>query len=143
MRAIAIIPARMGSSRFPGKPLAKICGVPMVGHCFYRTQMCDELSGTYVATCDQEIYDYVTSIGGNVVITSLSYPPDESPEVASVFVKIILAASVLEPVPEVRTIVEIRTGSNSLTQNSPVFAAASNVHSPVPELNTFTSLVLD
>ena len=69
MRAIAIIPARMGDSRFPGKPLAKICGVPMVGHCFYRTQMCDELSGTYVATCDQEIYDYVTSIGGNVVLT--------------------------------------------------------------------------
>ena len=42
----------------------------MVGHCFYRTQMCDELSGTYVATCDQEIYDYITSIGGNAVMTA-------------------------------------------------------------------------
>jgi 3-deoxy-manno-octulosonate cytidylyltransferase (CMP-KDO synthetase) len=73
MRVIAIIPARMGSSRFPGKPLAKICGVPMVGHCFYRTQMCDELSGTYVATCDQEIYDYITSIGGNAVMTANSH----------------------------------------------------------------------
>ena len=65
MNVIAIIPARMGSSRFPGKPLAKICGVPMVGHCFYRTQMCEDLSGTYVATCDREIYDYIMSIGGN------------------------------------------------------------------------------
>ena len=73
MRVIAIIPARMGSSRFPGKPLAKICGVPMVGHCFYRTQMCDELFGTYVATCDQEIYDYITSIGGNAVMTANSH----------------------------------------------------------------------
>ena len=70
MKAIAIIPARMGSSRFPGKPLAKICGVPMVGHCFYRTQMCDELSGTYVATCDQEILDLVQSYGGQAIMTS-------------------------------------------------------------------------
>ena len=45
----------------------------MVGHCFYRTQMCDELSGTYVATCDQEIYDYITSIGGNAVMTANSH----------------------------------------------------------------------
>ena len=70
MKAIAIIPARMGSSRFPGKPLAKICGVPMVGHCFYRTQMCDELSGTYVATCDQEIYNYIESVGGKAIMTA-------------------------------------------------------------------------
>ena len=70
MNIVAIIPARMGSSRFPGKPLARICGVPMVGHCYYRTQMCTELSGTYVATCDQEIYDYITSIGGDAVMTA-------------------------------------------------------------------------
>ncbi|MDG1737046.1 MAG: 3-deoxy-manno-octulosonate cytidylyltransferase [Paracoccaceae bacterium] len=70
MKSIAIIPARMGSSRFPGKPLAKISGIPMIGHCYFRTQMCDELYKTYVATCDQEIADYVTSIGGNVIMTS-------------------------------------------------------------------------
>jgi 3-deoxy-manno-octulosonate cytidylyltransferase (CMP-KDO synthetase) len=70
MKAIAIIPARMGSSRFPGKPLAKIHGIPMVGHCYYRTQMCKELFNTYVATCDKVIYDYIKSIGGNAVMTS-------------------------------------------------------------------------
>ena len=67
---IAIIPARMGSSRFPGKPLAKIHGVPMVGHVYFRTRMCSLLSETYVATCDQEIYDYVVSIGGKAIMTA-------------------------------------------------------------------------
>lgn len=70
MNIIAILPARMGSSRFPGKPMAKIHGIPMIGHCYYRTRMCKELSETYVATCDQEIYDYIESIGGKAVMTS-------------------------------------------------------------------------
>jgi 3-deoxy-manno-octulosonate cytidylyltransferase (CMP-KDO synthetase) len=73
MKSIAIIPARMGSSRFPGKPMAPICGVPMVGHCYFRTQMCADLSGTYVATCDQEIRDYVESIGGEAIMTSATH----------------------------------------------------------------------
>jgi len=60
----------MGSSRFPGKPMAKIHGIPMIGHCYYRTSMCEDLLETYVATCDNEIYDYILSIGGNAIFTS-------------------------------------------------------------------------
>lgn len=70
MNVVAIIPARMGSSRFPGKPMAKILGVPMIGHCYLRTRMCENLSDTYVATCDKEIYDYIESIGGSAIMTS-------------------------------------------------------------------------
>ncbi len=70
MNIVAIIPARMGSSRFPGKPMAKIHGVPMIGHCYFRTRMCKTLSQTYVATCDREIYDYIESIGGKAVMTA-------------------------------------------------------------------------
>ncbi len=73
MKAIAILPARMGSSRFPGKPLAMIHGIPMIGHCYYRTRMCKELDETYVATCDQEIYDYIESIGGRAIMTADSH----------------------------------------------------------------------
>lgn len=69
-RIIAIIPARMGSSRFPGKPLAKILGMPMIGHVYKRTVMCNKLAETYVATCDNEIADYVYSLGGKVIMTS-------------------------------------------------------------------------
>jgi 3-deoxy-manno-octulosonate cytidylyltransferase (CMP-KDO synthetase) len=67
---VGIIPARMGSSRFPGKPMANILGVPMIGHVYYRTKMCSFLTETYVATCDIEIYDYIKKIGGNVVMTA-------------------------------------------------------------------------
>jgi len=67
---VAIIPARMGSTRFPGKPMAKIHGVPMVGHVYFRTKMCSLLRETYVATCDQEIYDYISSVGGKAIMTS-------------------------------------------------------------------------
>lgn len=70
MRAIAVIPARMGSSRFPGKPMAPLHGVPMVGHCYFRTRMCVDLDATYVATCDREIFDYVTTVGGEAIMTS-------------------------------------------------------------------------
>ena len=70
MKSIAIIPARMGSSRFPGKPMVKIHGIPMIGHCYYRTRMCPNLAETYVATCDKEIFDYITSIGGKAVMTA-------------------------------------------------------------------------
>ena len=73
MNVIAIIPARMGSSRFPGKPLYKISGIPMIGHCFYRVQLAQVLTDTYVATCDKEIADYIESIGGKVIMTSLSH----------------------------------------------------------------------
>ena len=70
MKAIAIIPARMGSSRYPGKPMAKIHGVPMIGHCYHRTKLCNDLMDTYVATCDDEIHDYIISIGGKSIMTS-------------------------------------------------------------------------
>ena len=67
---IAVIPARMGSSRFPGKPMALIHGVPMIGHVYLRTRMSEMLTDTYVATCDQEIFDYIVSIGGKAVMTA-------------------------------------------------------------------------
>jgi 3-deoxy-manno-octulosonate cytidylyltransferase (CMP-KDO synthetase) len=50
--------------------MAKILGIPMVGHCYFRTRMCRELLDTYVATCDAEIADYVQSVGGKVVMTA-------------------------------------------------------------------------
>jgi len=70
MNVIGVIPARMGSSRFPGKPLERIHGMPMIGHCYHRTALAPGIKKAYVATCDTEIYDYILSIGGNVVMTS-------------------------------------------------------------------------
>ncbi len=60
----------MASSRFPGKPLADILGVPMIGHCYYRAGMSRSLDGVYIATCDEEIRDYADSIGAPCIMTA-------------------------------------------------------------------------
>jgi len=73
MKIIAVIPARMASTRLPGKPMVDILGMPMIGHCYKRAEMCELLDLVYVATCDKIIYDYIKSIGGNAIMTSDSH----------------------------------------------------------------------
>lgn len=73
MKKIGIIPARYGSSRFPGKPLVDISGKPMIQHVFERAmESC--LDEIYVATDDQRIVDRVIAFDGNVLLTSPSHP---------------------------------------------------------------------
>ncbi|MBL7074342.1 3-deoxy-manno-octulosonate cytidylyltransferase [candidate division KSB1 bacterium] len=69
MNIIGIIPARMASTRFPGKPLAEILGTPMLGHVYFRSRMSATLNDLYVATCDHEIVDYISSIDGKAIMT--------------------------------------------------------------------------
>lgn len=69
MNIIAVIPSRMGSSRFPGKPMKEICGMPMIGHVWHRAKMSKILTEVYVATCDVEIKDYIEKIGGKAIMT--------------------------------------------------------------------------
>ncbi|HEY9430227.1 MAG TPA: 3-deoxy-manno-octulosonate cytidylyltransferase [Blastocatellia bacterium] len=70
---IAIIPARMASSRFPGKPLARILGRPMIEHAFRRAAMCGLLDAVYVATCDEEIRRVAEGFGAPVLMTSSAH----------------------------------------------------------------------
>lgn len=70
MKILALIPARMGSSRFPGKPMAEILGKPMIGHVYERVSKSPLLDSVAVATCDRQIADYIESIGGVAVMTS-------------------------------------------------------------------------
>ena len=60
----------MAATRLPNKPLADIHGVPMVGHVALRTAMSKTLSGSYIATCDQEIMDYAASINIPGIMTA-------------------------------------------------------------------------
>jgi len=73
MNVLALIPARMGSSRFPGKPMAKILGKPMIGHVYENVSKSSILTDTVVATCDQVIFDYILSLGGNSIMTSTNH----------------------------------------------------------------------
>lgn len=70
MKIIAFIPARMNSSRFPGKPMAEILGKPMIGHVYDQVSKSGLLDAVFVATCDKEIADYIQGIGGQAIMTS-------------------------------------------------------------------------
>jgi 3-deoxy-manno-octulosonate cytidylyltransferase (CMP-KDO synthetase) len=63
------IPARMGASRFPGKPLANILGKPMIEHVYRRSMLAKSVDSVFIAACDEEIRAVVTSFGGNVIMT--------------------------------------------------------------------------
>ena len=72
-RIVAVIPARMASSRFPGKPLARLHGLPMIEHVFRRVSLCTQLDEVYIATCDDEIRDVAEDFGANVIMTSAAH----------------------------------------------------------------------
>lgn len=64
-----VIPARMASSRYPGKPLASILGLPMVEHVRRRALLANGIDLVAVATCDESIKETVEACGGHAVMT--------------------------------------------------------------------------
>lgn len=70
----AIIPARYGSSRFPGKPLVAIQGKTMLQRVYEQTSQSKLVNKVVVATDDKRIFDHVVSFGGNVVMTATDHP---------------------------------------------------------------------
>jgi 3-deoxy-manno-octulosonate cytidylyltransferase (CMP-KDO synthetase) len=72
-KAVAIIPARLESSRLPNKALADILGLPMIVHVFKRCLLAKTLDEVYVATDNIKIKDAVESHGGKVIMTSVKH----------------------------------------------------------------------
>jgi len=69
-KILAVVPARMGSSRFPGKPLEKINGIPMLAHCFYRALKAKQITKVVVATPDEEIMEFGRTHNIETILTS-------------------------------------------------------------------------
>jgi len=69
-RITVVIPARMASSRFPGKPLVEILGLPMVEHVRRRALLARGVSDVVVATCDRSVFDAIVGFGGRAVMTA-------------------------------------------------------------------------
>lgn len=63
------IPARMGSTRFPGKPLCDILGRTMLEHCYERCKLSKYATNLFVAACDEEVQKEVIRFGGEVIMT--------------------------------------------------------------------------
>lgn len=67
---IAMIPARMASTRFPGKPLVDICGRPMIEHVWRRVRLNPKINSAYIVTCDEQIRRRAEDFGAMVIMTS-------------------------------------------------------------------------
>jgi 3-deoxy-manno-octulosonate cytidylyltransferase (CMP-KDO synthetase) len=91
-RLLAIIPARYGSTRFPGKPLALIAGQPMIQRVYERAGQVQQLTGVWVATDDERIVDCVRGFGGQVLMTRADHPCGTD--------RLAEAAQILELAPE-------------------------------------------
>lgn len=74
MKIIGVIPARYKSSRFPGKPLADICGKPMIYWVYNQAMKVDDFDSVYVATDDERIEKVCKENNMNVIMTSESHP---------------------------------------------------------------------
>lgn len=73
MKILGVIPARYQSSRFPGKPLADICGKPMIWWVYQQCKKVDDFDAVFVATDDDKIYDTCKELGVEVIMTSDSH----------------------------------------------------------------------
>ena len=69
-KIIGVIPVRMGSSRFPGKPLFSIAGMPMLEHVWHRSKMYDKWDELFLATCDEEIKEFADDKNILCIMTS-------------------------------------------------------------------------
>jgi 3-deoxy-manno-octulosonate cytidylyltransferase (CMP-KDO synthetase) len=85
MRAVGVIPARYGASRFPGKPLAPIAGIPMIRRVWEGARGAKSLDRVIVATDDARIADVCRGFGAEVALTRADHPSgtDRIAEVAA------------------------------------------------------------
>lgn len=85
MNYIGVIPARYASTRFPGKPLARLCGKPLLQHVYDEALKFSQWDDLVVATESEEIETYCKQAGISVVMTSPDHPDciDRAAEVAT------------------------------------------------------------
>lgn len=107
MKIIGVIPARYKSSRFPGKPLADICGKPMIWWVYQQCKKVDDFSEVYVATDDERIFEACQSLDIKAIMTSDTHKTgtDRIGEVArKISADLIVNIQGDEPLLEVSTI---------------------------------------
>ena len=73
-KIIVMIPARMASTRYPGKPIIDICGMTMIEHVWQRVKLNNRISGAYIVTCDAEIKEAAEQFGASVIMTLPTHP---------------------------------------------------------------------
>lgn len=73
MKVACIIPSRYASTRLPGKPLADICGKPMIQRVYEQALLAKRVDAVFVATDDERVFETMQKIGGQVILTSSAH----------------------------------------------------------------------
>ena len=73
MNCIVIIPARLGSSRLPGKVILDICGKPMIQHVYERAKEAKNIKEVYIATDSSKVVEACSAFTSNVIMTSYKH----------------------------------------------------------------------
>src|SRR5215831_20043263 len=136
--AIAIIPARFGSSRLPGKPILEIDGKPLIELVYRRVEQARTVSRIIVATDDERIARAVRNFGGEAVMTSMHHQSgtDRIAEAADSFDPDTLIVNVqgdeplIEPSVIDRAVVEARRGDSEMVTLMTRLSSISDIEDP-------------
>jgi 3-deoxy-manno-octulosonate cytidylyltransferase (CMP-KDO synthetase) len=130
-QALVLIPARMGATRFPGKPLAVIAGEPMIVH-VWRRAMAADVGRVAVATDSDEIARVVRSAGGEAVMTAPTHENGTS--------RIDEAAGLLDPDGKFDMIVNVQGDLPTIAPEA-IRAALEPLADPEVDISTIAAVI--
>jgi len=130
---LLVIPARLASTRLPGKPLADICGAPMVVH-VWRRAIAAGLGPVAVACAEREIAAVIEAAGGTAVLTRPDHPSGSD--------RIFEAVSALDPAGRHDVIVNLQ-GDLPLLDPAAIRAALAPLAEPAVDIATLAAPIAD
>lgn len=138
MRTLCVIPARYASTRLPGKPLADICGKPMICRVLERASRAQKPEKVIVATDDQRIYDAVRAEGSEAILTRADHPTgtDRLAEVAEAYSEVDLIVNVQGDEPLIEpSVIDDLIAPFEVDENLPMATVMTRMDDAAEQLN--------
>ena len=138
MRTLCVIPARYASTRLPGKPLADICGKPMICRVLERASRAQKPEKVIVATDDERIYDAVRAEGGEALLTRADHPTgtDRLAEVAEAYPEVDLIVNVQGDEPLIEpSVIDDLIAPFEMDKNLPMATVMVRMEDAAEQLN--------
>ena len=138
MRTLCVIPARYASTRLPGKPLADICGKPMICRVLERASRAQKPEKVIVATDDQRIYDAVRAEGSEAILTRADHPTgtDRLAEVAEAYPEVDLIVNVQGDEPLIEpSVIDDLIAPFEMDENLPMATVMTRMGDAAEQLN--------
>ena len=138
MRTLCVIPARYASTRLPGKPLADICGKPMICRVLERASRAKKPEKVIVATDDERIYNAVRAEGGEAILTRADHPTgtDRLAEVAEAYTEVDLIVNVQGDEPLIEpSVIDDLIAPFEMEENLPMATVMVRMEDAAEQLN--------